>query len=191
MARKATDLLDVFRFSSEGGGDDSGSAPKKRRPSRKQAAKKKGGGGRRKARFEGIALNRRQVVLASSAIGLLLILSFFLGLAAGGSGGDDTDAALERRAARRYVIRAFVPLVDPAARKPADPVRLARNIARDYGIDPRNLRARRRGADIAIDIGPFPSRDEARRWLERSGLELCRIHMQDPFRFPEYIPLAD
>lgn len=190
MARKATDLLDVFRFSNEDG-DDTERTPKARPKRPKRAGKKKAAarGDGRRSRFEGISLNRRQVLIASSAVGLLLLLSFFLGLAAGGSDSGDGSASLERREARRYVIRARVPLVDPARRKQADPAALKQALSRDYRIHSRNLRVRRMGADVVIDIGPFASRDKARQWLERSGLELWRVHMQDPFRFAEYVPI--
>jgi hypothetical protein len=39
-----------------------------------------------------------------------------------------------------------------------------------------------------IEIGPFPSEEAARRWLRRSGLEMAHFHMEDPFRWPEYVP---
>lgn len=190
MARKATDLLDVFRF---GGGeeDDERESTRPAGRKRRKPPPKAAGGARakKKTRFEGIALNRRQVWLASSAIGLLLILSFFLGLATGGSGAGEDARALERRVPRRYAIRGRVPLLDPKTHRPADAARVARTLSSDYRIHASNLRVRRLGADLVIDIGPFPSRDDARSWLERSGLELWRIHLEDPFRFPEYVPL--
>ena len=185
MARKATDLLDVFRFSGDGGDGEGGGrrAPSRKKNSAKQAVARR----KPRRRFEGITLNRRQVWLASSAIGLLLLLSFFLGLATGSPGADDSNPALERRVAKRFWLRARLPYVDPTTSKPADVPRIAKVLTEDYRIRRQNVRMRRAGGELVIDIGPFPSRAEARSWLERSGLELWRIHMQDPFRFPEYV----
>jgi hypothetical protein len=186
MARKATDLLDVFRFSGEGEQDDA--KPSRQRRARKRANRGAGKGAGR-TRFEGIQLNPRQLLLASSALLLLLVLSFTLGLATGRpDAGSEASAALTRRSSQ-VAIRARLPMVDPATSKPATGEQVLAELARDFRIQRRNLRIRRDGQDWIVDVGPFSDEAEAQRYLRRSGLELAHIHMEDPFRYAEIVPV--
>jgi hypothetical protein len=185
MARKATDLLDVFRFGGEGPSDD-GDAPKKR----KRARPKSGGAAKRspKARFEGITLNRKQVWLVSSAALLLLFLSFTLGLATGrpGSGADE---ALNRQTPAQFAIRARVSQIDPETSRKASPRSVLEHLATEYRIRREHMQIRSEGGEYVIEIGPFTTEDRARRYLRGSGLELARIHLGDPFRYARIEPV--
>ncbi len=187
MARKATDLLDVFRFSSEDGGG--------KRPKRRSRGNSKGGGGRSKGAkkksrakrtFEGIFLNARQLLLASSALMLLLVLSFVLGLATG-RGGEETPA-IQRSHGALIAVRARLPVVDPATRRSVRPSAVEKRLSQDYEIPSRNIRIQRDGTELVIEIGPFHSEAQAKRFIERSGLDMAHIHMENPFRYAEFVP---
>jgi hypothetical protein len=186
MARKATDLLDVFRFSDDGGDDDSHSdrgrgASKARKPKKKETAKPR-------QRVQGLILNRRQIVLGSSAIALLLVLSFVLGLSTGRSGPATQPTKIERRTATRFAIRGSLPLLDKATQKAIEPKAVAAILKRDYGLDRDHLQLGKADGRLIIDVGPFRSERAAREWLESSNLEMLHLFMEDPFRWPEYVP---
>ena len=189
MARKATDLLDVFRFSDDGGDDDSHreatrgggrAASSGRKPKRKKAPKQR-------RRVQGVILNRRQIVLGSSAIALLLVLSFVLGLSTGRSGPEAQPTKIERRTTARFAIRGALPLLDKATQKAIEPKTVAAILKRDYGLGRDHLRLSRSEGRLVIDIGPFRSERAAREWFDKSDLGMLHLHMHDPFRWPEYV----
>lgn len=191
MARKATDLLDVFRFNNEDGKDDherkkrrkaAATGTRKRKSARRAAGKSSGG-------FEGIHLSPRHLLLASCACVLLLVLSFTLGLATGRPSGSARQApALKRETP--VVIRTKLPLIDPANSKPTDPKRIRRKLRHEHGIKDHHLRIWRDGSYLVLEVGPFQSEASARSYLRSSGLELAHINMEDPFRWPEILPYA-
>jgi len=211
MARKAHDLFDVFQLSQDAdtGTRERGerrkaaaaSKAKAKRPRvRKPKPKSKSGQGTSgqgtfpetsrmaPAGGGGVALNRRQVFLAGSAMLLLLVLSFTLGLATGRPSDKQDGAALNR--VTSFVIRGRLPLTDPTTRNPVDTTRIRRQISSDYKIPSPNVMMRREGSDLVIDIGPWPSRQAAERFWNRSGLKLVHIHLEDPFRWAKIVPYS-
>ncbi len=188
MARKATDLLDVFRF-----GDDDGDENSKRDSGRggrrvpKERKPKKAPRARSQSEEDVLQLNRRQILLGSSAVVLLLVLSFVLGLSAGRSGPSEDDTKIERRSGRDLIaIRGDLPLLDKATRKSIDPAQIAGVLKRDYGLKRKNIHMYRVSGRLVIDIGPFHSETQAKSYLRKSGLKMLHIHMEDPFRWPEF-----
>ena len=154
MARKATDLLDIFRFSGESS-DGGGKPPAKK--SRGGAKRKKAG--KQKRSFDGIFLNGRQLLLASSALLLLLVLSFTLGLATGRPGGGGETSELARSSGTRLAIRARLPVVDPATRKAIRPAQVGERLTQDYGIDPGEHPRPAPGHGARHRGGPLPLRE--------------------------------
>jgi hypothetical protein len=192
MARKATDLLDVFRFNNE---EEEGGHESKQR--RKAAARAASAAGKTKAATarkkksrgasDGITLSARQLLLASCAGVLLLVLSFTLGLATGSpSGSAPTEAPLARQTL--VMIRATVPLVDPASRQKADPERIRRQLMHEFPIKSQHLQIHEEGAHLVLEIGPFTSEQKADAFRRSTGLELAHINMQDPFRWVDIVP---
>jgi len=203
MARKATDLLDVFRFGDEeddaraqrdGRAADSKSGSSKGARRKKAAGKKNAKAQRASAapgsrrRLESLILNRRQLVLAGSAMALLLMLSFVLGLSTGRPGKAAGDAAIQRTTPSYLVIRGTLPLLDPTTRKPIEPRHVADILKRDYGLRRSQLQMHGANGRLVIEVGPFPSEAQARDYLRQSGLEMMHLYMEDPFRAAEYAP---
>lgn len=184
MARKATDLLDVFRF---GDADDEAAAAAAARASAKthKAAARRA----QASSFNGMILTRRQVVLAGSACCLLVALSFVLGLASGNSG--DTPA-MQRTAgaSAAYAIRGALPLVHPATQRAVEPDEIRKVLERDYGVRPANLRIRSEAGQLLIEIGPFTSKDRARTYIRQTGLDMAHLVGADPFLRSEIVPIG-
>jgi len=193
MARKATDLLDVFRFADESEDDQAQRddrrgrkrAPKER-PAKRAAAAPSRRGAEGRGGAEGLQVNRRQLVFGSSAIVLLLVLSFVLGLSTGRSRTPTGGAAIQRQVPRRIAIRGELPRLDPATQQPVEPAEVARLLKRDFGLDAKHLRVEPRDGFLVIDVGPFNSEEAAARYLRDSGLELLHLHMDAPFRAPKF-----
>ena len=192
MARKATDLLDVFRFSDDDG-NDAHERKTRRKAARRAAraakgAKRKGSASAKgSTAFDGVHLSPRHLLLASCAGVLLLILSFTLGLATGRPGETPTRApGLQRDT--MVLIRATLPVVDPTTRKATDPERIRRKLRLEYGIENRHLRIRKEDGQLILEVGPFRSEESATRYLRSSGLELAHLCMDDPFRWPVFVP---
>ncbi len=194
MARKATDLLDVFRFGDEDGDErtrhDTARGNRRASPKKKRRDAREAGQRRGRWRVESLQLGRRQILLACSAVALLLMLSFVLGLSTGraGQGATPGQAALHRKTPAYLVIRGTLPLLDPTTRKPILPSHVADILKRDYGLRRGQLQMHRADGQLVIDVGPFPSEAGAREYLRKSGLEMMHLYMKDPFRWPEYAP---
>ncbi len=187
MARKATDLLDVFRFADDDG-DGKGAAASKARPTSKASAAKKakakGGRG-----FDGLILTRRQVILGASVCCLVVALSFVLGLSAGRP-GEPTPAASRTAGASKVVIRGTMPAVNPSTQNPLDPAELHAELVREYRVPRGNLRVREVGGRLYLEIGLFDSRQEAEAFLERLGLDMAYLYGTAPFTTPAYITVG-
>lgn len=199
MARKATDLLDVFRFNSEdeqgaqkgktrrqgGSGRESASRKAKSKSSRARASAKKAGPGG--ALSDGIHLSSRQLLLTSCAALLLLVLSFTLGLATGRpDGGTESPApALNRQT--QVVVRSSLPLVDPASRKQTDAGRIRRTLRTEFDVPDKGLRIWKDRGRLFLQLGPFRDEKQARSYLRRSGLDMAQINMEMPFFAPRFV----
>jgi len=190
MARKATDLLDVFRY---GGGDDdadrsrTASTPRARKARTPKAPKAPA---KRRA-FEGLILSKRQLILTGSAMLLLVVLSFVIGLSAGRPGSGRTDPAAQRTTgATMLMIRGAMPSLDPATRRPIDPSEVLQVLARDYHLSARYVTVKVSEGQILIDIGPFRSEQRARMYMERAQVDVIRIHGADPFLRPRILPYS-
>lgn len=191
MARKATDLLEVFRISREAAEAAAAAKPSRKKPrASRKGADPQGDPTPEKPRFEGLWLNRRQLLLVSSALMLLVALSFTLGLAKGRSGAGGQPTTLHRATPGQLAIRARLPGIDPATSRKVDPEAVLRELAREFRIQRANLRIRSEGADLVIEVGPFTSAEEARSYLRGSGLEMAHLHMEDPFRFARIVPCS-
>ena len=94
MARRSTDLLEVFRAPREGESSPAGQGGSQAQDRRRAA--RPGG-----SLFEGLVLGPRQVLLASCVMVLLLVLAFTVGLGVGrrGGPGGGGDAPLAPAAA--------------------------------------------------------------------------------------------
>jgi hypothetical protein len=186
MARKATDLLDVFRLAGEPGEE----APEgEARGTRRAAAHKRKAPRPARRRVRGMILNQRQLLLGGSAIALLLVLSFVIGLSAGrgGRSSGSGEALSATTAPRWFAIRGTLPQLDPATQKPVDPSQVMAILQRDYGLQPAQVVMRPSGDQLVLEVGPFPSEEKARAYHRDAGLEMIQLHMHDPFRWPEYV----
>ncbi len=192
MARKATDLLDVFRY----GGDEDENDPsqvvssaqrrskakKKKKAAAKRAAGRKG--------FRGLILSQRQVVLAGSACCLLVVLSFVLGVTAGRPGSATTPSIQKdvSESSQWVVIQGEMPQVHPATQKALDPATVHGDIVRDYRIRTQNLRIREGAGVLILEVGPFRTDERARDFLRDSGLDMARLYGADPFLGARIVP---
>lgn len=190
MARKATDLLDVFRY---GGDDDDGdsrgvSGDRGRAAKRAKAKKKASSKGKAKSGkgFDGLILTKRQVILGASVCCLLVALSFVLGLSAGRP-GDPTPAASRTAATASIVIRGEMPVVHPATQRPVDIEALKAELVREYRIPATNLRVRRAGGLLILEIGVFETVEQAEAYLRRSALDMAHIYGASPFAPPQFV----
>ena len=185
MARKATDLLDVFRHGGTDDDDNGNVASKPRKRTAKRSASKSRGGGDRRT-FDGLILTRRQVVLGGSVCCLLVALSFVLGLSAGRPG--DTPAASRTTAAQDAVlIRGTMPAVNMASQQPIDAAELRAALVREYRVPSNSLRIRREGGTLILEIGVFGSQEAAKSWLTQRGLDMAHFYGSDPFTPPQYV----
>ena len=192
MARKATDLLDVFRFNSEDGHDNRDRKPRKTKTAARSSTRKPAKRSKPKSAassFDGIHLGPRQLLLASSAGLLLLVLSFTLGLAAGrpDSGSEQAPSALARQS-NFVAIRTEISLVDPATRKRTDPRKVRALLVKDFRVPSKNLRIFEEAGQLVLQVGPFRTEQAANDFRQRTGLEFARINMEEPFRWPSIVP---
>ncbi len=193
MARKATDLLDVFRH---GGGDDDddrshvveSDRARTRRTKKKSKARAKAAG--RKG-FDGVILTKRQVILAASACCLLVAGSFVLGLTAGRPGAGDGPAMQRSSDAESvWVIRGAMHAINPGTQKAVDVDELRGQITREFGVPNRNLRIYPQQGRLVLEIGPFGSEQRALDYLRKSGLDMAHVSGADPFLRREVVRLS-
>ncbi len=184
MARKATDMLDIFRFEPEDGGDGR-KRPKKGAGKRKQTAKPRATKRNATAGSRGGAfpMQRRHMMLGGSVVGLLLVLAFTLGLAAGKGGGTTTPTL---SAETQIFVLGKVPELDWQTQSRTNPERIRRLLRKEFAVDASLIRLQTKNGEHWIYLGPFRTKDDARRYLERKGLDQGEIGTGYPFRNPQY-----
>ena len=190
MARKATDLLDVFRHGGDDDDHDSrvvssdrARAAKRTKAKPKKASAKKSGTGRG---FDGLILTKRQVILSASVCCLLVALSFVLGLSAGRP-GDATPAASRTAATDMgWIIQGELPAIHAATGKPIDAQAVRDELVQDNGVSSTHLRIHRQGGRLLLQIGLFDTEAQARKWLDDSGLTMIHMYGTGPFLAPRY-----
>lgn len=167
MAKRANDLLDVFRLGS-------GAADAPPRPRRK-----KGGARRKKAKAgaEGVVLAPRQVTLLASTAVLLVVLAFAAGL---GYGRRKPGPALSRVAqsnqADVWWIRGLIRAYDEFTGRPVPIESIERDLEAQLKIRGDNLRVLRENEErYALLLGPFQTEAKARAWYEQKRLGVVRV----------------
>ncbi len=184
MARRATDMLDVFRAEHPAPGDGA--------RSKERAAPAKRG-------FSGLVLLPRQILLCSAVVLLLLTFTFVLGLSvgrrdgsgdvAGGAGGQSLSRDNPRGPQARLIyVEARVPYMDPARHVANDPATLVENLVRTRGVSrdhiwiTDDIAAQR----LRVLIGPFPGSEEGVEYLRKSGLLTYKLGGVLPWKNPDY-----
>lgn len=192
MARRSTDLLDMFRGPRAGEHAAKGRSGKPRKKPRKRT-KTRGRGGWLSA-FEGLVLGPRQVLLASCVMVLLLVLAFTVGLGVGRRGGplaDSTSLSLESgtgRPAAAFYIQGRVPRRDLLRDQDVDPDLLKEDLVRLHGFRPADLQVTEgeRGF-FFVHYGPFTSEEAARRVLREHNLGYLNVQGTWPFSLEEIV----
>lgn len=179
MARRANDLLDVFRLGSAEGRTTGRGASKGRGGS-------KGGGGKgrsgRASQPDGVVLTSRQVVLGSSVLVLLLVLAFMAGLGFGKGRGEALRHDTPKPEGALY-IRGTMPDISRTTGRPPDLEKIVEDLGA-MGLEPQYVHIDEAANRlIPIHIGPFTSADSANQWL--AELRKARLASEWPFRFGE------
>jgi hypothetical protein len=182
MARRTTDLLDVFR-----------ERPQPVRPT--PAAPRSPSGPRRP--FEGLFLYPRQLLLGSSVVVLLLVFAFVLGLSMGRRGASNPADMLQANAGRTTQPAAVepqvyalgrVPYMDAGQQRTNEPQRLhdwltgAKRVAPEtawIADDPD-------GRQWFLLLGPFATKGKAMEYLVRHSLVSSRVGGVAPFENVTY-----
>ena len=184
MARRSTDLLEVFR------GPREGETPPARKGDRKRKRTKASAG--RRPLFEGLVLGPRQVLLASCVMVLLLVLAFTVGLGVGRRGGPSAGGeALSRPsggAAAVWYIQGRVPRRDVLRGEEVDPDLLEEDLIRQHGFRATDLRVTEgeRGYFL-VHYGPFTSKEKARKILRDHNLGYLSVQGTYPFSLEEIV----
>ena len=184
MARRTTDLLDVFR-----------ERPQPPRPTPKEP-------GTPRRPFEGLFLYPRQLLLGSSVVVLLLVFAFVLGLSMGRRGASESTAALQGAAGRTpspvvverqvYAV-GWVPYVDAGRQIDNEPARLFDWLVKHKSVAPETawVTDYPNGKQWALILGPFVSERSAMEYLVRHGLVNSRVGGVAPFEnvaYKHYLP---
>lgn len=199
MARKASDLLDVFRLKpADPEGDDAASrkAASRKSGSRKErkAAKtgrgssssgssskrRRSGGG---AGDEVVSVSRRQLVYAGSVVVLLMALSFTLGVSMSGDSG--AQPALKKETPKHWYIVGYVSKTSLLADKKVDIRKAATELFHRFGVSRKLLMIHDLGTRYRMRLGPFDSKDEGYRYAERYQLSGFNHAGEAPFFPPE------
>ena len=185
MARRTTDLLDVFR---DRGAGRSG---KPEEPATPKAPKKP---------FEGLFLLPRQLLLGSSVVVLLLVFAFVLGLSMGRRSGGGNGQALQATSARGqeavadtpgvYVL-GRVPVTNAAGLAANEPAKIFALLTSErFGVDPARLWIAADPNDPQqwiLFMGPFATETQATEYLRSHRLTTARVGGSHfPFQRPVY-----
>ncbi len=179
MAKKATDLLDVFRLGSAENASRAArsSASRKRKPSKRRSGPPE----------EGIQLGGRQLLLASCIGVLLIVLAFTVGLGVGRRGVMDTGPSLSRGtpASNVYWIRGTLPTHDHVMNGPVIPGEVVRELYEWHKIHPDRVRISLgpKKSLLQIDVGPFPTAAAAEAFHKDQNMKVIRLRHGSPFRF--------
>lgn len=213
MARKANDLLDIFRYQPEGADEADGGAREKKRQRRDPNKGRSAGGGTRTgsagsgrgskkaARAKRVArrpggdgyrldLTQRHVVLGGSVLALLLVLSFTLGLAAGrGKDGGSEEVSLQRSAARghSFYVSGTIPNILPSTGQRVRGKRIQQELMEDFLLERSRFKIFSGKNEWRITVGPFASDADARRFVAHQGMEKWYVAAYAPFRAYEIL----
>lgn len=181
MARKSTDLLDVFRA--------------EKRVAENAASRPATKAAREKGAFQGLLLLPRQLLLGGSVMMLLLVFAFVLGLTVGKRGAESDAAALSaqaRRAAdadrRGLFAVGRVPLMDPVRQSANEPGRIFSDLVTVRGVDEKRVWIRDDATrqHLQVLIGPFTDKAQAAEYLQRTNLVVARLGGVHAFVSPEF-----
>jgi hypothetical protein len=179
MARKATDMLEVFRTKV--------ASPAASREASPAGEKKRG--------FQGMVLVPRQIMLGSAVVVLLLVFTFVLGLSVGkrgdvGAGGTTLSAVSPTRGsdAKLTYVEARVPYMDPARHVANAPAAMRDNLARVRGVSPDHIWISDDTSNqrLRVLIGPFRDSEAAVEFLRRKGLFTHKLGGVLPWKAPDY-----
>jgi hypothetical protein len=184
MARRTTDLLDVFR--------DRGASGRGGKPETAPSAKPE------KKPFEGLFLYPRQLLLGSSVVVLLLVFAFVLGLSVGRRGSTTGGSALQGVASRaddaeahvrRVYVLGRVPFTNATGLAANEPRQLFDALTSDrYGVDATRLwiAADPNDEQWVVILGPFATEKDAADYLMSHRLMRGRVGATYPFQTPAY-----
>lgn len=182
MARRSTDLLEVFNRKTPGP-----SAPRRRGS--------KGGGKRRTSGdVSGFFLGPRQILLACCVLLLLLVLSFVVGIGMGrrGDAPDLSNTQLRRDstalpAGEAWYVRGRLAQVHQVRGDRIDPV----EIPGALGMNPRHVHVEEAPRGFYdVFVGPFASEVAARQYWEDAQLRSRGRKIAYPFAIPAYVHRA-
>ena len=188
MARRTTDLLDVFR---DRGAGRSGKAEE---PAAPKAPRKP---------FDGLFLLPRQLLLGSSVVVLLLVFAFVLGLSMGRRSGSGNGQALQANApraedpeanVRRVYVLGHVPVTSTTGLAANEPAKLRDTLTSDrFGVDPERIWIAADPNDPqqwVVFLGPFANQKQVTDYLNVHRLTTARIGgSHAPFQRPVYLNL--
>jgi hypothetical protein len=169
MAKRANDLLDVFRL---GPAEDEAPRPRSRgSSSRKRSA----------ASSDGVFLAKRQVLLLGATGVLLVVLAFTAGLGYGRKRGGG-PALNKATPTANYWIRGRLRSTDPLSGEPVPREAVIREIQARYGIPETYIRVRDEDEQrLAIDLGPFSSKAAAKQYFMRKRVDMLQLPWGHPF----------
>lgn len=200
MARKASDLLDVFRLKpADPTGDDAASrksGARKKSKAAKAGRKSSASGGSAKRRRSGsstgdevVSVSRRQLVYAGSVVVLLMALSFTLGVSMSGDGA--AQPALKKETPKDWYIVGYVSKTSLLADKKVDIRKAATELFHRFGVARKLLMIHDLGTRYRMRLGPYESKDEAYRYAERYQLSGFNHAGEAPFFPPELTQKAN
>lgn len=188
MARKASDMLDVFRLRPESSGTDSKPKQKTGRGS-KASTKPKRTKASKSARAEDVVLSltRRQTMYAGCVGVLLLALSFTLGVGLGGGDEGQGGPALRRDAPQPWYILGELPMASALSQKDIDIRDAARQLRRELAVAQDKLSLSKTRNRYRLWVGPFDTRDAAFRYHANYQLDTFRHQGISPFNPGQFV----
>lgn len=178
MARKASDLLDVFRMRPAGSDDGEPARRPAKKGAKKPKAKRTASKPRRRA-GEAVSVSKRQLLYAGSVVVLLMALSFVLGVSMTGDGSS--GPALNKQTEKPWYVMGYLPKTSLLAGKPIDIRKAVRELYNQHGVTQDDLDIFDLGRRYLIRFGPFPTRPRAFQYVEAHGLTDFRPLGETPF----------